>query len=34
MFAAVSLVMIPTLIVYIIFQEKIEKDLTVGALKG
>jgi len=34
MFAAVSLVMIPTLIVYIIFQEKIEKGLTVGALKG
>jgi N-acetylglucosamine transport system permease protein len=34
MFAAVSLVMIPTLIVYVIFQEKIEKGLTVGALKG
>jgi N-acetylglucosamine transport system permease protein len=34
MFAAVSLVMIPTLLVYIIFQEKIEKGLTVGALKG
>lgn len=34
MFAAVSLVMIPTLVVYIIFQERIEKGLTVGALKG
>lgn len=34
MFAAVSLVMIPTLTVYVIFQEKIEKGLTVGALKG
>lgn len=34
LFAAVSLVMIPTLLVYIIFQDKIEKGLTVGALKG
>jgi N-acetylglucosamine transport system permease protein len=34
MFAAVTLVMIPTLVVYVIFQEKIEKGLTVGALKG
>lgn len=34
MFAAVTLVMIPTLVVYVVFQEKIEKGLTVGALKG
>lgn len=34
MFAAVAIVMIPTLIVYIIFQNRIEKGLTVGALKG
>ena len=34
LFAAVSMVMLPTLLVYIIFQEKIEKGLTVGALKG
>ncbi len=34
LFAAVSMVMIPTLVVYIVFQEKIEKGLTVGALKG
>ena len=34
MFAAVALVMIPTLVVYIIFQNRIEKGLTVGALKG
>ncbi len=34
MFAAVSVVMIPTLIIYVIFQERIEKGLTVGALKG
>ena len=34
MFAAVAIVMIPTLIVYVIFQNRIEKGLTVGALKG
>ena len=34
MFAAVAIVMIPTLIVYIIFQNRIEKGLTVGAPKG
>ena len=34
MFAAVAIVMIPTLIVYIIFQNRIEQGLTVGALKG
>jgi N-acetylglucosamine transport system permease protein len=34
LFAAVSMVMLPTLLVYIIFQERIEKGLTVGALKG
>jgi N-acetylglucosamine transport system permease protein len=34
MFAAVAIVMIPTLVVYIIFQNRIEKGLTVGALKG
>lgn len=34
MFAAVTIVMVPTLLVYIIFQNRIEKGLTVGALKG
>ncbi len=34
MFAAVAIVMIPTLVVYIIFQNRIEQGLTVGALKG
>ena len=34
MFAAVAIVMIPTLIVYVIFQNRIEQGLTVGALKG
>jgi N-acetylglucosamine transport system permease protein len=34
MFAAVTIVMIPTLVVYVIFQNRIEQGLTVGALKG
>ena len=34
LFAAVVIVMLPTLIVYIIFQNQIQKGLTVGALKG
>ena len=34
MFAAVTNVMVPTLLVYVIFQNRIEKGLTVGALKG
>jgi len=34
LFAAVTLVTIPTLVVYIIFHDRIEAGLTVGALKG
>jgi len=34
LFAAVTIVMVPTLIVYIIFNERIQKGLTTGALKG
>ncbi|GAB4456101.1 MAG: carbohydrate ABC transporter permease [Anaerolineae bacterium] len=34
LFAAVTIIMIPTLIVYVIFQSKIQKGITVGALKG
>ncbi len=34
LFAAVTLVMIPTLVVYILFHDRIEQGLTVGALKG
>ncbi len=34
LFAAVSLIMIPSLIVYVIFQGQIQKGITVGALKG
>jgi N-acetylglucosamine transport system permease protein len=34
LFAAIVLIMVPTLIVYIIFQNQIQKGLTVGALKG
>jgi N-acetylglucosamine transport system permease protein len=34
LFAAVVLVMVPTLVVYAIFQGRIQKGLTVGALKG
>ncbi|MCL4506016.1 MAG: carbohydrate ABC transporter permease [Chloroflexi bacterium] len=34
LFAAVTLVTIPTLLVYIIFHDRIEAGLTVGALKG
>jgi N-acetylglucosamine transport system permease protein len=34
LFAAVTIIMIPTLIVYVIFQNRIQKGITVGALKG
>ncbi len=34
LFAAVTMIMIPTLLVYIIFQQQIQKGITVGALKG
>lgn len=34
MFAAVAIVMIPTLVVYVLFQNRVEQGLTVGALKG
>ena len=34
LFAAIVLVMIPTLTVYILFQSQIQKGLTAGALKG
>ncbi len=34
LFAAVVLVMVPTLLVYAVFQGRIQKGLTVGALKG
>ena len=34
LFAAVVIVMLPTMIVYIIFQNRIQSGLTVGALKG
>lgn len=34
LFAAVTIIMIPTLIVYAVFQKRIQKGMTVGALKG
>lgn len=34
LFAAVTMVMVPTLITYVIFQGQIQKGITVGALKG
>jgi len=34
LFAAVVIVMMPTMLVYIIFQNQIQRGLTVGALKG
>ncbi len=34
LFAAVTLVMIPTVVVYAVFQGRIQKGITVGALKG
>ncbi len=34
LFAAVVIVMLPTLIVYVVFQNQIQRGLTVGALKG
>lgn len=34
LFAAVTMIMVPTLIVYVLFQSQIQKGITVGALKG
>jgi len=34
LFAAVTIVMIPTLLVYLIFNDRIEKGMTAGAVKG
>jgi N-acetylglucosamine transport system permease protein len=34
LFAAVTIVMVPTLMVYLIFHDRIEKGLTAGAIKG
>ena len=34
LFAALTMIMIPTLIVYVVFQNQIQKGVTVGALKG
>ncbi|MEZ4622739.1 MAG: carbohydrate ABC transporter permease [Caldilineaceae bacterium] len=34
LFAAVTMIMVPTLLVYVIFQQQIQKGITVGALKG
>ncbi len=34
LFAAVTIVMVPTLIVYLIFNDRIEKGMTAGAIKG
>jgi N-acetylglucosamine transport system permease protein len=34
LFAAVTMIMIPTLLVYVLFQNQIQKGITVGALKG
>ncbi|MCP4397585.1 MAG: carbohydrate ABC transporter permease, partial [bacterium] len=34
LFAAIVIVMIPTLLIYILFQSQIQKGLTAGALKG
>jgi N-acetylglucosamine transport system permease protein len=34
LFAAVTIVMVPTLVVYLIFHDRIEKGMTAGAIKG
>lgn len=34
LFAAVTIIMVPTLVAYILFQGQIQKGITVGALKG
>ena len=34
LFAAMTLIMVPTLLVYLIFQRRIEAGLTAGALRG
>ncbi len=34
LFAAVTIIMVPTLVVYLIFNDRIEKGMTAGAIKG
>ncbi len=34
LFAALTIIMVPTLMVYVVFQNQIQKGVTVGALKG
>jgi len=34
LFAAMTITMIPTLLIYVIFQRRLESGLTAGALKG
>lgn len=34
LFAAVTIVMVPTLVVYLLFNDRIEKGMTAGAIKG
>ncbi|MBA2470034.1 MAG: carbohydrate ABC transporter permease, partial [Chloroflexia bacterium] len=34
LFAAMTITMVPTLLVYILFQRRLESGLTAGALKG
>ena len=34
LFAAMTITMVPTLVVYILFQRRLESGLTTGALKG
>ncbi len=34
LFAAVAIVMVPTLVVYLIFSSQIEQGMTAGAIKG
>ncbi|MGI8406851.1 MAG: carbohydrate ABC transporter permease, partial [Thermomicrobiales bacterium] len=34
LFAALTITMVPTLVVYMIFQKRLESGLTAGALKG
>ena len=34
LFAAMTITMVPTLVVYVLFQRRLESGLTAGALKG
>jgi N-acetylglucosamine transport system permease protein len=34
LFAALTITMVPTLLVYVLFQRRLESGLTAGALKG